>query len=109
MKRTTKVAIGAAAAVGALMLLSAGLAQAASTDGLDSNEKETSITGSALEKASAAALAYTGGGTVTATEVGDEESLYEVEITLDDGREVDVQLDERFAIVEVPSDADTDD
>jgi hypothetical protein len=36
---------------------------------------------------------------VTETEVGDEESYYEVEVTLDDGRQVDVQLDERFAVV----------
>ena len=45
-------------------------------------------------KASQAALAFTGGGTVTGTEVGDEESLYEVEVTLADGSQTDVQLDE---------------
>ena len=31
---------------------------------------------------------------MTGTEVGDEESYYEIEVTLDDGRQVDVQLDE---------------
>jgi hypothetical protein len=36
---------------------------------------------------------------VTETEVGDEESLYEVEVTLDDGTQVDVQLDEDFRVV----------
>jgi hypothetical protein len=36
---------------------------------------------------------------VTETEVGDEESLYEVEVTLDDGTQVDVQLDEDFNVV----------
>ena len=41
----------------------------------------------------------TGGGRVTGTEVGDEESLYEVEVTLDDGSQVDVQLDEQFRVV----------
>ena len=46
-----------------------------------------------------AALAETGGGTVTETEVGDEESLYEVEVTLDNGDQVDVQLDEDFKVV----------
>ena len=45
-------------------------------------DQETPITGDALAKASQAALAYTGGGVVTATEMGDEESLYEVEVTL---------------------------
>ena len=49
------------------------------------------ITGDALVQASQAALAFTGDGTVTATEVGDEESLYEVEVTLADGSQTDVQ------------------
>jgi hypothetical protein len=31
--------------------------------------------------------------------VGDEESYYEVEVTRDDGSQVDVQLDENFAVV----------
>ncbi len=57
------------------------------------------ITGDALTRASEAALAFTGAGTVTATEVGDEESLYEVEVTLDDGSQVDVQLDPNFVAV----------
>ena len=57
------------------------------------------ISGPALEKASAAALAFTGGGRVTETEDGDEESRYEVEVTLDDGSQVDVQLDENFNVV----------
>ncbi len=57
------------------------------------------ITGADLEQTSAAALARTGGGRVTETEVGDEESRYEVEVTVDDGSQVDVQLDERFEVV----------
>ena len=57
------------------------------------------ITGAALDQATAAALAHTGGGRVTETEVGDEESLYEVEVTLADGSQVDVQLDESFEVV----------
>ena len=57
------------------------------------------ITGTALQKASAAALAYTGGGAVTETEVGDEEAYYEVEVTLDDGSQVDVRLDQDFKVV----------
>ena len=40
-----------------------------------------------------------GGGKVTETEVGDEDSYYEVEVTLDDGTQVDVQLDEDFKVV----------
>lgn len=60
----------------------------------------------ALEKASANALGWLEtekglSGRVTDTEVGDEESYYEIEVTLDDGRQVDVQLDEWFDVVGV--------
>ena len=65
--------------------------------------------GSDLEQASAAALAHTGGGRVTETEVGDEESLYEVEVTLDDGSQVDVQLNERFDVVGTEQDGGGED
>lgn len=57
------------------------------------------ITGNELEQAVAAALEHVGGGEVTGTEVGDEESHYEVEVTRADGSQVDVQLDESFAVV----------
>ena len=57
------------------------------------------ITGPDLERASAAALEYLGEGKVTETEIEDEESYYEVEVTLPDGRQVDVQLDEAFNVV----------
>jgi len=62
----------------------------------------------ALEQASAAALAHTGGGRVTETEVGDEDSYYEVEVTLDDGSQVDVQLDESFHVVGAKGDHEND-
>ena len=65
---------------------------------------DSAISGDALKKAGAAALAQTGGGRVTGTEVEDEESYYEVEVTLDDGRQVDVQLDQSFAVVSSDSD-----
>ena len=67
--------------------------------GGDDDATEKPIEGSALEQASDAALAHTGEGSVTETEVGDEESYYEVEVTLDDGSQVDVQLDRDFAVV----------
>jgi hypothetical protein len=60
---------------------------------------DVAITGPDLDSASAAALAFTGEGRVTATEVGDEESYYEVEVTLDSGSQVDVQLDKDFNVV----------
>ena len=51
------------------------------------------------QRASAAALAHTGGGRVTGSEVDDEESKYEIEVTLDNGDQVDVQLDQHFKVV----------
>jgi hypothetical protein len=96
MKRSTKIVTGLA--VAAVIAGGAGVAVAAGGD--DAGEgPDTPITGAALERAEEAALAETGGGRVTGTEVGDEESYYEVEVTLDDGRQVDVQLDEEFRVV----------
>jgi uncharacterized membrane protein YkoI len=75
--------------------------QAEDESGNEANEApdQAISSGSALDKASAAALQHTGGGQVTDTEVGDEESYYEVEVTRDDGSQVDVQLDRSFQIV----------
>ena len=72
-----------------------------------SDDDERAITGDALRRASAAALDHTGGGRVTETEVGDEDSYYEVEVTLDDGGQVDVQLDRKFNVVDSKADDDT--
>ena len=93
------------AVITALALLggiAAGAAVAAG--GGDDDATETPISGAALEQAKAAALAQTGGGRVTGTEVGDEESYYEVEVTLANGDQVDVQLDENFDVVGSESD-----
>jgi uncharacterized membrane protein YkoI len=87
---------GAAAAV-VVIAIAAFTARATIAGGGD--DSEGPITGDALERASEAALAHTSGGRVTETEVGDEESLYEVEVTLDDGSQVDVQLDANFNVV----------
>ena len=64
------------------------------------------ITGSALEQATKAALEHTGGGTVTETEVGDDGAAYGVEIRLDDGRQVEVNLDENFNVIGQENDDD---
>ncbi len=103
-KRKLAVAGGA---VVALAALTGGIAYA----GGAGSDSDRPITGAALEQASAAALAHTGSGRVSETEVGDEESLYEVEVTLDDGRQVDVQLNESFQVVGAAADEDgtTDD
>lgn len=96
MKRSTKI-IGAAAFTAAV---AAGAGVAAAGGPEDSGEgPDVAISGDDLQRASDAALAETGGGRVTGTEVGDEESYYEVEVTLDNGSQVDVQLDENFSVV----------
>jgi hypothetical protein len=94
MDKRTKIVIGAAAG---LVVVAGGAGAAVAAGGGDDSEEP--ITGDALDRASAAALEHTGEGQVSETEVGDEESLYEVEVTLDDGTQVDVQLDEDFNVV----------
>ncbi|WP_310529532.1 PepSY domain-containing protein [Nocardioides sp.] len=90
-----KIALTATAAA-ALVLAAGGAAIAGSGD---DDASDTAIQGPALQQASEAALAETGGGKVTETEVDDEESYYEVEVTLANGDQVDVQLDEAFHVV----------
>lgn len=91
MKRTLIIltAVGALAAGGTAI---------AASDDDDDDATDTPISGSALERAKAAALADTP-GRVTETEIGDEESYYEVEVTRPDGSQVDVQLDRDFNVV----------
>ena len=67
---------------------------------------ESPLTGSTLDRASAAALAHTGGGTVIESEVGDGGGAYSVEIRRDDGSVVEVTLDERFNVVGQEADED---
>jgi uncharacterized membrane protein YkoI len=90
--------------VSALLLLIVGgatiaIASGEDEGGRDDDATETSIRGDALDRASEAALDHLGEGEVTGTEVDDEESHYEVEVTLDDGTQVDVQLDQEFDVV----------
>jgi hypothetical protein len=64
------------------------------------------LRGSTLEQAKDAALAHTGGGTVIETEVGDDGAVYSVEVRLDDGSQVEVNLDTDFRVI--GSEADDD-
>lgn len=100
MNRQKKwIAGGALAAV--IVLAASGIAVA--NGGSDTDKP---LTGTALEKAAAAALAHTGGGTVVESEVGDEGAAYGVEIRLDDGRIVEVSLDADFKVIGSRSDDD---
>ena len=101
-KRSTRLlAAGAAIA----LVGGAGVAIAGATGG-DDDAAEKAITGSALDRASAAALAHVGSGRVTGTEAGDEEGAYEVEITRPDGGQVDVHLDRSFEVLGTEADGD---
>lgn len=96
---TRKLAVTAAVVLVA-GAISAGFAVAAGGD------DDRPLTGTSLEKATAAALAHTGGGTVTETEVGDDGAAYGVEIRLADGRQVEVNLDENFDVIGQENDDD---
>jgi uncharacterized membrane protein YkoI len=104
MQRKTGLIVGGAALTAALIGGTAGISQAAGAAGADDAEKP--ITGPALEAASAAALRHTGGGRVTETEVGDEDGYYEVEVTLANGRQVDVHLDRDLKVLSSKADHD---
>jgi uncharacterized membrane protein YkoI len=99
---TRKLALIAALVV-TLVAASAGLAYAAGVG----RDDDKPLTGSTLAKATAAALAHTGGGTVTETEHGDGGAAYSVEVRLSDGSQVEVNLDGNFDVIGQESDDDT--
>jgi uncharacterized membrane protein YkoI len=100
----TRKLILVAAVVVALGAVAAGIAIAS---GVGDDDKP--LTGATLEKATAAALEHTGGGSVIETEVGDDGAAYGVEIRLPDGRVVEVELDESFRVVGQEADDDSAD
>ena len=85
-KRFVIPTVAAAALLGASGIVWANSASAGPSD-------------SEIDRASAAALAEVGEGKVTDTEKGDEEGAYEIEVTLDDGTEIDVHVDESFKVI----------
>jgi len=87
-------------AVLALAAIGGGVAVATGGD------NDQPLTGAALDKAAEAALDHTGGGTVVETEVGDDGAAYGVEVRLDDGRQVEVNLDESFNVIGQEADDD---
>jgi uncharacterized membrane protein YkoI len=100
MKKKT-IWITSAVAGTVLVLGGAGIAVAVG----DPFETDDALSGSTLERASSAALAEVGGGTVSDAEASDDAGhAYEVEITLENGDEVDVELDESFEVVRVDGD-----
>ena len=104
--RSRKALLAAGGAAALLAVVVGGTAHALTSG--DDDDTQRPIPAADLEQASEAALAETGGGKVTETEVDDEESKYEVEVTLEDGTQVDVQLDANFQVVSTESDGSGD-
>jgi len=75
----------------------------------DISDNDIQITGTQLERASAVALAHIGEGTVTDTEIGDKEGYYEIEVTLNNGNQVDVHLDKNFKVLSTELEDNEDD
>ena len=98
-RRTVLIAGG----VGAMALIGGGTAIAVAS-GVGDDDKP--LTGTTLDQAVAAALEETGGGTVTETEVGDDGAAYSVEVQLDDGSQIEVNLDENFNVIGQEADDD---
>jgi hypothetical protein len=97
-QRRTKWIAGGALAVD-VIAVGTGMGIAATND-------DEPLTGSTIDRAVEAALQETGGGTVVETEVGDGGAAYSVEIRLENGRQVEVNLDENFDVI--GSEADDD-
>ena len=98
------VLIATAAGV-VLVLAGAGIALAVSEMG----DNDGPLSGETLDRASNAALAEIGPGTVTSAERNDDGgSAYDLEVRLDDGTTVDVELNDSFDVVWV-GDYDNDD
>jgi uncharacterized membrane protein YkoI len=76
-----------------------------STPGSDSTSGSTSgsdddLVGADFDQAAAAAIAAAGGGAVTDADRSDDgDTAYEVDVRLDDGTEVDVDLDASFGVL----------
>jgi uncharacterized membrane protein YkoI len=104
MQRKTKWIAGGALA-GALIIagIGTGTAQQGSTD------DDQPLTGETYDRATAAALEHTKGGTVTDTEHGDDGATYGVEVLLEDGRQVEVNLDQNYKVTGQEADDDSND
>jgi hypothetical protein len=106
MNRQEKWIVGAALAA-VIVLAASGIAMAnGGNGGTEARDTDTPLTGTALERAEAAALAHTGGGTVIESEVGDDGAAYGIEIRLDNGSTVEVSLDAAFKVIGSESDDD---
>ena len=113
--------IASGATVAALVAAVTGTAVAQSGE-----QDDVPVRAEALEQVTDAAIDHLGEGRVTDTEVEDDEAepddeddaeseevetegLYEVEVTLDDGRQVELELDAQFNVVDEELEDDDED
>lgn len=97
------------AGLAAAALLALGGAAIAGAAGAFDDDGDRQLTGPQAERARAAALRATGGGSAGAVERDSEGgAAYEVEVTRPDGSIVDVRLDESFGLVAVEGDTEAD-
>ncbi|MGZ8584801.1 MAG: PepSY domain-containing protein [Actinomycetota bacterium] len=99
MDTRRKLAIGTAAAV-VVLALGGGIGIAASSD------DDEPLLGNDLRQATAAALRHTGGGTVVETEAGDDGAAFSVEVRIESGRVVEVNLNADFDVIGAVADDD---
>lgn len=99
MKKKTVIAV---AGLGAAAVVAGGaIAQAGGSDG------EGNVTGPRADKAVAAALEATSGGTANSVERdGENGATWEVEVTREDGSTVDVRLDAGYDLVVIEGDSE---
>lgn len=92
---------------GAILAIAAGgVGVAAATGGIGGDDGDATVTGPAADRATAAALAITHGGTANAVERDSEDgATWEVEVTKPDGGTVDVRLDESYNEVALDGDS----
>lgn len=109
MNKRTRWLLGSALALG---MVGAGVGIGLAESGPEADEEyeaadtDQPLTGSDRERAEAAALKAVGGGTVTEVEAGDDGAAYGVEIRAEDGSQVEVMLDQNFAVIGTETDDD---
>jgi uncharacterized membrane protein YkoI len=105
---------GNAANVSTLLVIAAAVAMLVALGGAgiayaNRADSEEQVTGPDAEKAKSAAIAAVGGGTVTEVERDDDgygTGVFEVEVTRDDGTQVEVHLDGDYNVVGQQADED---
>jgi uncharacterized membrane protein YkoI len=102
MTKRRKFMIGGAAV---LALAAGGTGVALATGAAGENDAAEQVSGPDADKARAAALEITGGGTANSVELDSENgATWEVEVTKTDGATVDVRLDDNYDPVVVEGD-----